>query len=330
MKVLRIRGEKGAETLALAEAAEPTPGPHELHVQVRAAGLNRADLLQVRGHYPAPPDVPADVPGLEFAGDVLAVGARVRAFRPGDRVMGLVGGGAFAEQLVVHEREALPVPENLGYAEAAALPEAYLTAFDALVLQGGLQAGESVLIHAVASGVGSAAALLCRAAGARVVGTGRSAQKLAHAADWGVVQTVLCEQSPPRFAEAVRTATGGRGADLALDLVGGDYLPETLQAMAPRGRVLLVGLVAGRSAPLDLGLVLSRRLRLTGTVLRSRPHEEKAALAQAAQRQLLPLFRSGALPPVIDAVLPFASAAQALARLAGNAPVGKLVLSWEA
>ncbi|HET9449984.1 MAG TPA: NAD(P)H-quinone oxidoreductase [Aggregicoccus sp.] len=330
MKVLRISGEKGAGTLLLADAEEPAPGPHELCVRVHAAGLNRADLLQVRGLYPPPPDVPQDVPGLEFAGEVRAVGARVRAFRPGDRVMGLVGGGAFAEQLVVHEREALPLPENLTYAEAAALPEAYLTAFDALVLQGGLQAGESVLVHAVASGVGSAAALLCRAAGARVVGTGRSAQKLARAAQWGVAQTVLCEQAPPRFAEAVRAATGGRGADLALDLVGGDYLPETLQAMAPRGRVLLVGLVAGRSAPLDLGLVLSRRLRLTGTVLRSRPHEEKAALAQAAVRQLLPLFRSGALPPVIDAVLPFSEAAQALARLAGNAPVGKLVLAWDA
>lgn len=330
MKVLRISGEKGAGTLLLADAEEPAPGPHELCVRVHAAGLNRADLLQVRGLYPPPPDVPPDVPGLEFAGEVRAVGARVRAFRPGDRVMGLVGGGAFAEQLVVHEREALPLPENLTYAEAAALPEAYLTAFDALVLQGGLQAGESVLVHAVASGVGSAAALLCRAAGARVVGTGRSAQKLARAAQWGVAQTVLCEQAPPRFAEAVRAATGGRGADLALDLVGGDYLPETLQAMAPRGRVLLVGLVAGRSAPLDLGLVLSRRLRLTGTVLRSRPHEEKAALAQAAVRQLLPLFRSGALPPVVDAVLPFSEAAQALARLAGNAPVGKLVLAWDA
>jgi NADPH:quinone reductase-like Zn-dependent oxidoreductase len=144
-----------------------------------------------------------------------------------------------------------------------------------------------------------------------------------------VAHTVLCASSPPRFADAVREATGGRGVDVALELVGGDYLPETLQALAPRGRALLVGLVAGRSATLDLGLVLSRRLRLTGTVLRSRPHEEKAALAQAAERQLLPLFRSGALPPVIDAVLPFSQAAQALERLAGNAPVGKLVLAWD-
>jgi NADPH:quinone reductase len=330
MKVLRIRGAKGAETLALESAPEPVPGPSELRVRVRAAGLNRADLLQIRGHYPPPPDVPQDVPGLELSGEVLAVGERVRRFRPGDRVMGLVGGGAFSEQVVMHEREALPVPGNLGFAEAAALPEAYLTAFDALVLQGGLQAGESVLITAVASGVGSAAALLCRAAGARVVGTGRSAEKLARAEAWGVARTLVCEAGAPRYAEAVREATEGRGVDLALELVGGDYLPETLASLAPRGRALLVGLVAGRTATLDLGLVLSRRLRLTGTVLRSRPHEEKAALVQAAERQLLPLFRSGALPPVIDAVLPFSRAAEALERMGRNTSVGKLVLSWEA
>ena len=329
MKVLRIRGAKGSEALALEDAEAPVPGAGELQVRVRAAGLNRADLLQLRGHYPAPPDAPQDVPGLEFAGEVLAVGARVRRFRAGDRVMGLVGGGAFSEQLVLHEREALPVPEGLDFAQAAALPEAYLTAFDALVLQGGLQAGETVLIHAVASGVGSAAALLCRAAGAQVVGTGRNAHKLARAKDWGVAHALLCEQSPPHFAERVRAATGGRGADLALDLVGGDYLPETLQAMAPRGRVMLVGLVAGRTAPLDMGLVLSRRLRLTGTVLRSRPQEEKMALVQAAERQLLPLMRAGVLPPVIDAVLPFSAVSEALARMQGNAAVGKLVLAWE-
>ncbi|MBF5044213.1 NAD(P)H-quinone oxidoreductase [Aggregicoccus sp. 17bor-14] len=330
MKVLRIQGEKGQASLVMDSAPEPVPGASELRVRVRAAGLNRADLLQIRGAYPAPPDVPPDVPGLEFSGEVLEVGPRVRRFRPGDRVMGLVGGGAFSEQLVLHEREALHAPEHLSFPEAAALPEAYLTAFDALVLQGGLQAGEAVLVTAVASGVGSAAALLCRAAGAQVLGTGRSEAKLARAKDWGVSHALHVPGSPPRYAEAVREATGGRGVDLALELVGGDYLPETLSALAPRGRALLVGLVAGRSATLDLGLVLSRRLRLTGTVLRSRPPEEKMALVQAAERQLLPLFRSGALPPVVDAVLPFTRAAEALERMQGNAPVGKLVLAWEA
>jgi NADPH:quinone reductase-like Zn-dependent oxidoreductase len=229
---------------------------------------------------------------------------------------------------MTHEREALPMPEGMDFADAAALPEAYLTAYDALVLQGELKPGETVLIHAVASGVGSAAALLCRASGARVVGTGRSEAKLARASEWGVGRTVLCG-SPPRFADAVRQETGGRGADLCLDLVGGDYLPETLDALAPRGRVLLVGLVAGTHADLDLGLALRKRLRLTGTVLRSRPLEEKMALTQSAERHLLPLFRSGALRPVVDAVLPMSEIRQALERMAGNDSVGKLVVRWE-
>jgi NADPH:quinone reductase-like Zn-dependent oxidoreductase len=268
------------------------------------------------------------VPGLEYAGEVLATGPHVRRFQPGDKVMGLVGGGAWAEQLVVHEREALPLPEGLDFPQAAALPEAFLTAFDALVLQGGLRPGETVLIHAVASGVGSAAAQLCRAAGARVIGTGRSPEKLARAAEWGVAHTLLCA-SPPRFASAVHELTGGHGAELALDLVGGDYLPETLQALAPQGRVLLVGLVAGISAEVDLNLLLRKRLRLTGTVLRSRPPEEKAALAQAAERSLLPLFRSRALSPVIDAILPAPQAPEGLERMARSDTVGKIVLRWD-
>ena len=328
MKVLRITEPGGPEVLALEERPEPEPGPGELRVRVRASALNRADLLQIRGFYPAPPDVPPDVPGLEYAGEVVAVGPRTRRFKVGDRVMGLVGGGAWAEALITHEREALPMPEGMDFADAAALPEAYLTAYDALVLQGELKPGETVLIHAVASGVGSAAALLCKATGARVVGTGRSEAKLARASEWGVGRTVTCG-SPPRFADAVRQETGGRGADLCLDLVGGDYLPETLDALAPRGRVMLVGLVAGTHTEVSLGMVLTKRLRLTGTVLRSRPLEEKLALAQSAERHLLPLFRSGALRPVVDAVLPMGEIRQALERMAGNDSVGKLVVRWE-
>ncbi len=329
MHVFRTTGAGGPEVLSLEERPDLSPGPSELLVRVRATALNRADLLQLRGGYAPPPDVPQDVPGLEYAGEVLAVGPRVRRFRPGDRVMGLVGGGAWAEQLTVHEREALPMPEGMDFTDAAALPEAYLTAFDALVLQGGLRTGETVLVHAVASGVGSAAALLCRAMGVGVVGTGRNATKLERAREWGVERTVLVDGTPPRFAEAVRQATGGRGVDLALDLVGGDYLPETLEALAPQGRVMLVGLVAGSRTQVNLGLLLMKRLRLTGTVLRSRPLEEKIALAHAAERHLLPLFHSGALKPVIDAVVPMRDIRDALARMASNETVGKLVLRWD-
>ncbi len=329
MHVLRTTGAGGPEVLSFEERPDLTPGPSELLVRVRATALNRADLLQVKGHYPAPPDVPPDIPGLEYAGEVLAVGPRVRRFRPGDRIMGLVGGGAWAEQVTVHEREALPMPEGMDFTDAAALPEVYLTAFDALVLQGGLRMGEAVLVHAVASGVGAAAALLCRAMGARVVGTGRSAAKLERAREWGVERTVLVDATPPLFAEAVREATGGRGADLALELVGGDYVPETLEALAPQGRVMLVGLVAGSRTQLNLGTILTKRLRVTGTVLRSRSLEEKITLAQAAERHLLPLFRSGALRPVIDAVVPMRDIRDALTRMARNDTVGKLVLRWE-
>ncbi|WP_257457331.1 NAD(P)H-quinone oxidoreductase [Archangium lipolyticum] len=329
MQVLRITRPGGPEVLDFEERPAPTPGPSDLLVRVGATALNRADLLQIRGAYPPPPGAPPDVPGLEYAGEVIATGPLVRRFKVGDRVMGLVGGGAFAEQLITHEREALPMPENLDFAQAASLPEAYLTAFDALVLQGGLRMGESVLIHAVASGVGSAAAQICRAMGARVFGTGRNAEKLSRASAWGVEKTVLCDVSPPRFAEAVREATGGRGVDLTLDLVGGDYLPETLRAMAPQGRVMLVGLVAGAQAPADLNVILTRRLRITGTVLRSRPPEEKMALAQATERHLLPLFRAGTLTPVVDAVYPMREAREALARMARNESVGKLVLRWD-
>ena len=329
MHVFRTTGAGGPEVLSFEERPDLTPGPSELLVRVRATALNRADLLQLKGQYSPPPDVPADIPGLEYAGEVLAVGPRVRRFRPGDRVMGLVGGGAWAEQVTVHEREALPMPEGMAFTAAAALPEAYLTAFDALVLQGGLKLGETVLVHAVASGVGAAAALLCRAMGARVVGTGRNAAKLERTRQWGVERTVLVEASPPRFAEAVREATGGRGADLALDLVGGDYVPETLEALALQGRAMLVGLVAGGRAQLNLGVILMKRLRITGTVLRSRSLEEKIALAQAAERHLVPLFRSGVLEPVIDAVVPMRDIRDALARLASNDTVGKLVLEWK-
>ncbi|ADO72559.1 NAD(P)H-quinone oxidoreductase [Stigmatella aurantiaca] len=329
MHVFRTTGAGGPEVLSFEERPDPTPGPSEVLVRVRATALNRADLLQLKGHYPPPPGAPPDIPGLEYAGEVVAVGPRVRRFQPGARVMGLVGGGAWAEQLTVHEREALPIPEGLDFTQAAAIPEVYFTAFDALVLQGGLRPGETVLVHAVASGVGSAAALLCRAMGVRVVGTGRNASKLERAREWGVAHTVLVEGSPPRFAQAVREATGGLGADVALDLVGGDYVPETLEALAPQGRTLLVGLVAGTQTQVNLGLILSKRLRITGTTLRSRPLEEKIAVAQAAERHLLPLFRAGSLQPVIDAVVPIRDIREALQRLAGNETVGKVVLRWE-
>jgi NADPH2:quinone reductase len=328
MRAWVLERPDGPDGLALTERPSPAPGPWEVRIAVRASALNRADLLQMRGLYPAPPGAPPDVCGLEYAGEVTRAGAQVSLFRPGDRVMGLVGSGAFAEELVVHEREALPLPAHLSFAEGAALPEAFLTAWDALVLQGHLRSGEWALVHAAASGVGTAAVQLVRALGGRVVGTSRTEEKLRRLTrDFGM-DAALLPGSPPSFAAQVREATCGRGADVALELVGGGYLPETCAAMAPRGRVMLVGLLAGSNAALDLRAVLSRRLVIKGTVLRSRPLEEKLHLAQAAVRHLVPLFESRALRPVVDEVVAMGELKRACARLAANDAFGKIVLHW--
>jgi putative PIG3 family NAD(P)H quinone oxidoreductase len=327
MRAFRTVEPSGPQGLRLEEVPSPALGPSEVRVGVKATALNRADLLQTLGLYPAPPGVPADIPGMEYAGEVLEVGARVRRWKVGDRVMGLVAGGAWAEELVTHEREAARVPAALSWAQAGAIPEAFLTAWDALVLQAGAGLGSRVLIHAVASGVGTAAAQLCRALGAPAVGTGRSAAKLARAAAFGV-QTVLVDGAAPRFAAATREVLGGAGADVVLDLVGGDWLPESLEALAPGGTLMLVGLVAGASAEVPLRTLLSRRLKVIGTTLRARPLEEKIAVATALDQRLVPLFDQGVLQPVVDAVLPMAELPAGLARLAANETFGKLVLTW--
>lgn len=328
MRAVRIEGRGGPEVLQLGEVAEPPCGPEEVLVRVRASAVNRADLLQCKGLYPAPWGVPSDIPGLELAGEVVAAGPRVTRHQVGDRVMGLLGGGAWAELAALHEREAVALPPGASFEKAAAIPEAFCTAFDALVLQGGLRSGEQVLIHAVGSGVGTAACQLASALGATAIGTSRSQAKLSRCGELGLSHSILIDEEPPRFAERVRRETQGRGADLALELAGGRYLGETLAAMAPLGRVMLVGLLAGGRAELDLATLLTRRLRLQGTVLRSRPLEEKIALAQAFERQILPLFARGQLAPVIDSVLPMEMAQQALVRLASNQSFGKIVLSW--
>jgi putative PIG3 family NAD(P)H quinone oxidoreductase len=326
MKAFRIVEPSGPRGLALAEVASPAFGADEVKVTVRATGLNRADLLQTMGLYPAPAGSPQDIPGVEFSGEVAAIGARVTKWKVGDRVMGLVGGGAWAEELVTHERELARVPSNLSFAEAAAIPEAFLTAWDALVTQAGLSLGAKVLIHAVASGVGTAAAQICREFQARAVGTGRNAAKVERAKGFGLAGTVVVKD-PPVFAAEVLTLLPG-GVDVALDLVGGDWTAQTLDAMAPRGTLMLVGLVAGASAELPLRTILGKRLRVIGTAMRSRALEEKIAVAQELDRRLVPLFEARRLAPVIDAVLPMAELAPALERVAKNDTFGKLVLTW--
>lgn len=314
--------------LEVVAGPETELGAFDLRVRVRASGLNRADLLQSLGRYPAPAWAPRDRLGLEIAGQVMERGSSVQGFQVGDRVMGLVPGGGLAEQVVLHEREALPVPPGWSWAEAGAAPEAFLTAYDALVLQGGLRPSESVLIHGVTGGVGSAASQLAAAFGARVLGTGRSREKLeACAAHLGLDEPIVAGD-PPRFAEAVRRLTGGRGVDLTLDLVGGRTLAESLRAAALQGRIVLVGLLDGPAAELNLEVLLARRIRLQGTVLRSRPPEEKMALTQAARRELSPLFEASLLRPRVALELPIERFAQGFEALTALPTPGKVVLTW--
>ncbi len=315
----------GPEVLSLGETDVRDPGPHELLVRVHAAGLNRADTLQRRGFYPAPKGAPADVPGLEYAGTVEATGRAVSRFSVGDEVMGIAAGGAMATHLVTHEREAIPVPKGMDLTVAGGVPEVWLTAYDALFRQADVGLGSRVLIHAVASGVGTAAVQLVKRAGAVALGTSRSAAKLERMAALGLDHGVHAAKG--EFAAAVRDAVGG--VDVILDTVGGAYLGENVAALAPGGTMVVIGLMGGVKGELPLGVLLGKRLSIIGSVLRARPLEEKAALSQAFTRAVLPSLTDGTLRPVIDTVMPMSEVAEAHRRMDANETFGKIVLTWE-
>lgn len=293
-------------------------------VRVRATALNRADLLQRAGRYPAPPGSPADIPGLEIAGEVADVGAAATRWRAGDRVFGIIGGGGNAEFATLHEDELARVPDGMSWEDAAAVPEAFITAHDALVTQAALRSGERVLVHAVGSGVGLAAIQLARTLGGLPFGTARSADKIERARAFGLDAGAVIGAAD-EMAAAVR-AWNAPGVDVALDLVGGDWLAATVECMAMRGRIVLIGLLAGRSATLNLGTVLTRRLQIRGTVLRSRSAREKADATAAFARDVLPLLGSGQVRPVVDSVFPLERIAEAHALLESNRTFGKVVL----
>lgn len=310
------------------ERPDPTAGAGQIVVRVHGAGVNRADLMQRRGLYPAPPGWPEDVPGLEYAGVVESVGAGVTRWSEGDRVMGLVGGGGYAERVVVHERMALRVPEPLTLVEAAAVPEVFITAHDALFTRLGLRLGEWLLIHAVGSGVGTAALQLAKQAGATVIGTSRTRAKLDRATEELGLDHAI-DASAADFAERVLERTGGRGVDAVLDLVGAAYLAGNLRALAPQGRQVVVGLASGNNAEIDLRMVLSKRLTLVGTALRSRPLEQKIEASLAVEREVGPLLESGAIRPVVDRAYPLSEAAAAHEQMERNENFGKIVLTLD-
>lgn len=326
MKTIVIPKPGTPDVLTFMDVPDPVCGPEDLLVRVRAAGLNRADLMQTAGGYPQPGPKPAfEVPGLEFAGEVIEAGARTEGFARGDRVMGLLAGGAYAEQVVINHRVAMKAPTNLSWEEAGATPEVYITAHDAL-LQCGLVAGESVLIHAVGSGVGVAAVQIAKVIGASfVAGTAGDDTKLARSKELGLDLGVNYRTQD--FAVEVLAATGGRGVDVLLDVVGADYWERNMRVLAPKGRMVLVGLMGGNATQANIGMLLMKRLQVRGTTLRARPLEEKAAATRAFEKSILPHIASGRVKVIVDRVFPLSEAAAAQTYLATNANFGKVVLT---
>ncbi len=324
MRAVVLHDKGGPEVLTIEEIPDPVAGPEEVLVRLRATALNRADLLQRMGFYPGPPAT-HEVPGLEYAGTVEAVGDRVADWKVGDAVMGIVGGGSYAEKLVTHERTVLPVPTSVPLADAAAIPEVFLTAFDALVVQGGLRSGGWALVHAGASGVGTASIQIAKAIGARIIVTA-STGKVAACESLGA--DVVVDYTTTDFAEVVAEATGGEGVDTVLDVIGGEYTVRNIKALRTGGRIIQVGVMGEGTVELPLGLLLPKRATITGTVLRARPLEEKAALAQRFRREMLPRFDDGSMRPVIDSRFVFDDIADAHRHMGANANVGKILVDF--
>jgi len=327
MRAVVITRPGGPEVLEVQERPTPKPERGQLLVRVRASALNRADLLQREGRYPAPPGAPADIPGLEFAGEVAALGDLVGAeWTVGARVFGITAGGGHAEFLVVDAGCAALVPERFSWTDAGAIPEAFITAHDALVTQAQVAGGERVLIHAVGSGVGLAATQVARAWKAIPFGTARTPDKIERARELGLQDGVVVTGDPEAIVARVEQWTDGKGVPVVLDLVGGDYVGANIRAASLKGRIMIIGTVAGRTASIPVGMVLGKRLKLQGTMLRSRSVEEKREVTSAFARDIIPLLASGALNPTIDSVFDLADVAKAHERLAGNATFGKVVL----
>ena len=304
----------------------PEAGIGQIRVKVRASALNRADLLQRAGNYPVPPGSPEDIAGMEYAGEVDALGQGVQLWKKGDRVMGIIGGGGHAELVTVHEREAMAMPSGMSWENAAAIPEVFLTAYDALFTRLNLRPGETLLIHAVGSGVGTAAVQLARLIGARVIGTARSAEKLARVKELGLDTGI--DASSGDWATAIEKEVRANSVDAILDLVGGNYLEGNLRVLALKGRIVVVGLTAGYMAQFNMGILLRKRGTIVGTTLRARPIEEKIALARDFSARMIPYFESGRLKPIVDRVLAFDQIADAHRAMEANATLGKLVLIW--
>ncbi len=322
MRAVVITHPGGPEVLEIQEIETPEPEGDQVRVRVRASGINRADLLQRAGGYPAPPGSPSNIPGLEYAGEVDAVGPRAGQWQPGQRVMGLVGGGAQAEYVLTHEGLLVAIPDNLDFIQAAGVPEAFMTAHDALFTQAGLQMGERVLIHAVGSGVGTAALQLAHAVGATTFGTSRTPAKLEAAKAFGL-DVSLQDQN---FSVEIMQRTNGEGVHVVIDFVGAPYLEQNLQAMANWGRIVNLSTMGGPHANVNLGMLMQKRISIRGVTLRTRTLEEKLAVTRRFATSVLPLLANGQVKPVIERVYSLAEIAEAHKAMGENRNFGKLVL----
>ncbi|HEX3092908.1 MAG TPA: NAD(P)H-quinone oxidoreductase [Candidatus Angelobacter sp.] len=329
MQAVWISAFGGPEVLEIRTVGKPLFNDDHVLVRVRASSLNRADLLQRQGKYPPPPGFPAEIPGMEFAGEVAEVGSSVRLWKPGQRVFGLTGGGAHAEYVVTYENLLAEIPANLDWAQAAAVPEVFITAHDALWTQAALRPGETVMVHAVGSGVGLAAVQLARAIQAIPYGTSRTADKIEKAKPLGLEAGLLLRDNFDDLPTATEKWTAGKGINVLLDLVGGPYVKASQKAMAHKGRMILVGTVAGGSYELDARYVMSKRLQIRGTVLRARSMEEKMAATRLFAAEVVPLLALGVLRPNVDSVFPLAEISQAHQRLESNETFGKVVVVME-
>jgi putative PIG3 family NAD(P)H quinone oxidoreductase len=325
MRAVVITKPGGPEVLEVRTVETPEPAGDQVRVRVHAAGLNRADVAQREGHYPPPPGIVADIPGLEFAGEVDAVGPLVQLWKPGQRVMGLVGGAGQAEYVVVNEGMLIEIPSNLDYVQAAAIPEVFMTAHDALFTQGGLQMGERVLIHAAGSGVGTAAIQLAHAVGATVFGTSRTPAKLEQAKPLGLDVGL----SAKNFAAEIKTLTNGEGVHLVIDFVGAPYMEQNLDALGIWGRLVSLSTLGGVQANVNLRAVMSKRLQIRGCTLRYRTLEEKLTVTRRFATQAVPLLANGKIKPVVERVYPLHEIADAHMALEENRNFGKLILNLD-
>ena len=328
MKAVYIREFGPAENLRLQEEPDPPPPiDKQVLVRVHAAGLNRADLLQIRGAYPPPAGYSPNIPGLEFAGEVVTVGDNVTKWRSGDRVFGITAGEGQAEYLLTDENLLTKIPDNLGFCEAAAVPEAFITAHDAIFTLGELKEGETLLIHAVGSGVGLAALQMAKEKGATVIGTSRTIDKLEKCREFRLDSAITVENEVD-FTAAVVEKTAGRGVNVILDLVGAAYFQQNLASLGVKGRLVLVGLTSGRTTEFDLGLALHKRLKIIGTMLRGRPTDEKAEATRKFADEVVPLFESGKITPNVDRVFAAKDVVAAYKYLESNESFGKVVLEF--